>query len=56
MFVLPLVAKSLSEMALQALNLRHQTITEMWEHYAVVMDPSGPVHHAQWFIERLEST
>lgn len=55
MFVLPLVAKSLSEMALQALNLQHRTITEMWERYAVVLDPSGPARHAQWFIERLES-
>lgn len=54
MFVLPLTTRCLADMALKSLNLRHRTITEMWQRYGTVMGPHGLVHHATWFIDRLE--
>jgi len=54
MFVLPLTTRCLADMALESLNLRHRTITEMWQRYGTVMGPHGLEHHATWFIDRLE--
>jgi hypothetical protein len=51
--LLPLIAKSLADMALMALATQVVDLRTMWDNYPRGTHPEGLVRHASWYIDRL---